>query len=1160
MAKPAVLTMISGASTPTVSNTFVNNNSEICTLQISGTFASATVKVEGIVDINSGRWVSLATFDLTDLDLKTNGMSDKSLYRVGIAGILRVRISLTAINGGDITVMANFVDTEFYGKELPPSSEAPFTAYDLAVLGGYTGTQADYEAALADIVEAVPLSQQMAGIAQEAAERAASSATYVQNYAVSASNSASNAGISATNAAESASDAASSASAASGSATAAANSATGASSSASSAENSAVNASISSSNAAVSASNAATSASGAAGSAANASSSAANASSSAASAANSAANAADSATRAATSATSAQNAVGAIAPAIVTEWLDENVNPVGSAVVVDSSLSISGAAADAKITGDFRTAFNTILNPDTFQPTINERTYIDNNDGKIKSSAGGYCTSSVYNGYGYRAAVILDSNTYEYKINYYNSGYDLSSGAGYANLYTDYRTGLTYLSNAAPYFVMTFRRIDQATLSSTDFTAILAALSCYRATDSTLTKSGIAADAKVVGNYVFNEEIVTNGLHSLVNYGYDTSYDYAENPSILREKIGIKRNKMVVLLNKSSTSQYNIRVKLTGAFGFAANNSEVDAWGSGIILKADHEYRATIKLLSGTCYYTTLGDGYVPSISIYKAGEHAAQGTSKRNKESYSYSRTFVAEENVQYNLALYFDADHYYCTNAEFIVTLEDCTESEIANVENEVSEINETISNISSNLDYLFYTEGIEFSVSDWRTGYYGSSSGNFTQSYLYICTANGYSIGKSNATRLTAKAPAGYFIAAFEYDSNGTYIQRHGNQQTTNEIEANFVAGHYFRLSVGRFAGNTAADYLTSEFIGQIEVSIDEVKFPDDPVKKERTGDFEFFTVTVDRPLAFGGEDVIDPQAAEEIECVLRLPASYRRTGKPTRLVLACHGAHGYIVASMNKWYNDNWKAFMDTLLAAGYAVFDSNIFPTSTGSDQMGFAVGSPLYINVLKKAYDYIQMYYNVYPEIFAHGTSMGGVGASAFSHAYPHLVLAESSFAGRDFLYYINSVKQSSVSEAFAVSYGYNSLADLASDKFSHCEGAFQCLSLVKYVNGVAQIPPDRDTNYQDWLTYFSQIANLGRNDDAGIWMGERKVPYKAWNSWADNEGATKLQTILQKAYNRGNSCPYYVINYESGSHSQMSYGEINDMIPQLIAWYKRWE
>lgn len=36
----------------------------------------------------------------------------------------------------------------------------------------------------------------------------------------------------------------------------------------------------------------------------------------------------------------------------VTDWLTEHVNPVGSAVVVDNTLSIEGAAADAKKTGD----------------------------------------------------------------------------------------------------------------------------------------------------------------------------------------------------------------------------------------------------------------------------------------------------------------------------------------------------------------------------------------------------------------------------------------------------------------------------------------------------------------------------------------------------------------------------------------------------------------------------------------------------------------------------------------------------------------------------------------------------------------------------------------------------------------------------------------
>jgi len=38
----------------------------------------------------------------------------------------------------------------------------------------------------------------------------------------------------------------------------------------------------------------------------------------------------------------------------VANWLNTNVNPVGSAVVVDSSLSVSGAAADAKVVGDLK--------------------------------------------------------------------------------------------------------------------------------------------------------------------------------------------------------------------------------------------------------------------------------------------------------------------------------------------------------------------------------------------------------------------------------------------------------------------------------------------------------------------------------------------------------------------------------------------------------------------------------------------------------------------------------------------------------------------------------------------------------------------------------------------------------------------------------------
>ena len=50
--------------------------------------------------------------------------------------------------------------------------------------------------------------------------------------------------------------------------------------------------------------------------------------------------------------TDLSNYVNSTLKSEVIGWLNQNVNPVGSAVVVDSSLTISGAAADAKKTGD----------------------------------------------------------------------------------------------------------------------------------------------------------------------------------------------------------------------------------------------------------------------------------------------------------------------------------------------------------------------------------------------------------------------------------------------------------------------------------------------------------------------------------------------------------------------------------------------------------------------------------------------------------------------------------------------------------------------------------------------------------------------------------------------------------------------------------------
>jgi len=444
----------------------------------------------------------------------------------------------------------------------------------------------------------------------------------------------------------------------------------------------------------------------------------------------------------------------------------------------------------------------------------------------------------------------------------------------------------------------------------------------------------------------------------------------------------------------------------------------------------------------------------------------------------------------------------------------------------------------------------------------------TGSVSNSPYYMCLAA--SIGQSNyadfskATYFIVTPPSDYGIQIIEVDSETIVTKVWGYYDTSShpDVKGKSIiikidhSKRYF-VTLGRFGNQDSATYASdAEFTATITLDF-YVKKELSNSYLERTGDFEFFTITVDRPLPFNDETVNTD--TQEIEAVLRLPLSYSVDGEPTRLILMCHGAHGYIRASTTTWYNANWKEFCDYLLSQGYGLFDANVLPTNTGIDQMGYANGSPLYINNLKKAYDYITENYNVKKQIFAHGTSMGGYGASAFSHIYPELVIAQSSFAGRNIIKLLEHIKNGSVDERFALAWGYESLAALESDKFSHVDGTFDELSLIKYLNNVIQFTPDRNGEYTDWLDYFVQLYNTDISS-IGDWTGKKTIPYKAWNSLADNENDTVLEQVLQRAYNINNSVPYFIVNYETGTHTQMSYGQINNMREQLVAWYKRFE
>ena len=88
------------------------------------------------------------------------------------------------------------------------------------------------------------------------------------------------------------------------------------------------------------------------------------------------------------------------------------------------------------------------------------------------------------------------------------------------------------------------------------------------------------------------------------------------------------------------------------------------------------------------------------------------------------------------------------------------------------------------------------------------------------------------------------------------------------------------------------------------------------------------------------------------------ILMLPESYTEKGKPTRLVINCHGAGGSVNTDDAQIVGSSFTKY---LLNNGYAVMDVNGLPQAY-AEKMGIDlrnnVGSPIAIRSYEKAYHY----------------------------------------------------------------------------------------------------------------------------------------------------------------------------------------------------------
>lgn len=119
----------------------------------------------------------------------------------------------------------------------------------------------------------------------------------------------------------------------------------------------------------------------------------------------------------------------------------------------------------------------------------------------------------------------------------------------------------------------------------------------------------------------------------------------------------------------------------------------------------------------------------------------------------------------------------------------------------------------------------------------------------------------------------------------------------------------------------------------------------------------------------------------------QAILKLPASYTESGKPTRLVYMAHGAGGGVTDK--EWFLNRYE-LQKTLLEAGFAVFDTN-----GGSVEN---MGGELAVTSAYLAYQHIVKHFNVHPQILVTGFSMGGLTSTNFVYRHSSLVLAHAMY------------------------------------------------------------------------------------------------------------------------------------------------------------------
>ena len=126
----------------------------------------------------------------------------------------------------------------------------------------------------------------------------------------------------------------------------------------------------------------------------------------------------------------------------------------------------------------------------------------------------------------------------------------------------------------------------------------------------------------------------------------------------------------------------------------------------------------------------------------------------------------------------------------------------------------------------------------------------------------------------------------------------------------------------------------------------------------------------------------DEQLDEQRLYEDNGLIILPDSYTESGRPTRLVISCHGAGGTVATDDSQVEHQILTSY---LVANGYAVMDVNGLPDLYAAERgidIRNNIGSPIALRSYVKAYHYCMENFNLKREVFVHGGSMGGISST----------------------------------------------------------------------------------------------------------------------------------------------------------------------------------